>query len=72
MTFVQISNSGTVEVLLALSIFHKRVIQNLDGAIKFQGTVHRTSGAEAIAIGSYDFNKLESNRVTAILICQLI
>ena len=29
----------TVELLLALSIFHKRVISNLDAAVKFYGRV---------------------------------
>ncbi|MCA9761312.1 MAG: hypothetical protein KC463_07365, partial [Streptococcus sp.] len=30
---------NTIELFLSLSIFHKRVITNLDGAVKFYGTV---------------------------------
>lgn len=58
----------TVELLLALSIFQKRVISNLDAAIKFDGTVRRHSTATAISIGSYNLDLKERNRLLGILI----
>lgn len=58
----------TVELLLALSIFYKRVIANLDGAIKFHGRVTRNSDTEVISIGSYDLNGQEKNKILGVLI----
>ncbi|RXJ51220.1 hypothetical protein [Gelidibacter gilvus] len=58
----------TVELLLALSIFHKRVIANLDGAVKFYGTVTNQSEAVAISIGSYDLTNDEKNKILGLLI----
>jgi hypothetical protein len=57
-----------VELLLALSIFHKRVISNLDAAVKFHGTVETYSKAETISMGKYDFTKKEKNKVWALTI----
>ena len=59
-------NMKTVELLLALSIFHKRVITNLDAAVKFYGNVNRISQAETIKIGTYDLTGEEKNRMLAI------
>lgn len=53
----------TVEVLLALTIFHKRVFSNLDSAVKFYGTVNRISEADTIKIGSYRFTGEEKNKI---------
>src|SRR5688572_22306153 len=50
-----------VEILLSVSIFHKRVIANLDGAVKFYGTVNRLSQADVISIGRYEFTGEEKN-----------
>jgi excinuclease UvrABC helicase subunit UvrB len=61
-------NIETVELLLALSIFHKRVISNLDSAIKFYGTVNRISKADTIRIGNYDLNKMEMNMISSVII----
>lgn len=58
----------TIETLLALSIFHKRVISNLDAAIKFHGRVTRNSNATHIKIGKYDFTWEERNMLQAIVI----
>lgn len=58
----------TVELLLALSIFYKRVIANLEGAVKFYGTVNRISDAEAIQMGSYYFTAEEKNHILALTI----
>lgn len=57
-----------LELLLSISIFHKRVITNLDGAVKFYGTVIRYSKADTVKIGSYDFNLEEKNKILAVII----
>jgi hypothetical protein len=57
----------TVETLLALSIFHKRVISNLDSAIKFYGTVTRLSNTDTIQIGKYDLNNAEKNKINSVI-----
>jgi len=61
-------NLRPLELLLSLSIFHKRVITNLDGAIKFYGTITRHSEADTIKIGSYDFTLDEKNKILAVII----
>jgi len=58
----------TVEILLALTIFHKRVISNLDSAVKFYGTITNYSEANTIKIGSYNFNGDEKNKLLALTI----
>lgn len=58
----------TVELLLALSIFHKRVVANLDGAVKFYGTVTESGKTDTISIGSYDLNNEEKNKILGLLI----
>jgi hypothetical protein len=58
----------TVELLLSLSIFHKRVIANLDSAVKFYGTVSKRSDADVIKIGSYDLTGEEKNKLLAVVI----
>jgi hypothetical protein len=57
----------TIELILSLSIFYKRVIANLDAATKFAGTVFNNSPAIAIKIGSYDLTGSEKNRIIAIV-----
>lgn len=57
----------TVELLLALSIFHKRVITNLDAAVKFYGTVTKYCTADTIKIGSYDLTGKEKNNILAVV-----
>ena len=61
------NNKKTVELLLALSIFHKRVITNLDAAVKFYGTVTKYSTAQTIKIGSYDLTGKEKNNILAVV-----
>lgn len=61
-------NISTVELLFAISIFHKRVISNLDGAVKFYKTVNKFSQADIIAIGSYDLTFEEKNKILGLLI----
>jgi hypothetical protein len=60
-------NIKTVELLLSLSIFHKRVISNLDAAIKFYGTVTEKSDSDTIKIGSYSLTLDERNKLLAIV-----
>lgn len=60
------ANIKTVELLLALSIFHKRVIANLDAAVKFYGTVNRISQSETIKIGSYALTGQEKNKILGV------
>lgn len=60
------TNIKTVETLLALSIFHKRVISNLDAAVKFHGTVSRMSESDTIRIGAYTLNINERNKLLGI------
>jgi hypothetical protein len=58
----------TIELILSLSIFYKRVISNLDAATKFAGTVFNNSPAIAIKIGTYNLTGSEKNRIIAIVI----
>lgn len=62
------NNLKTVELLLALSIFHKRVIANLDSAVKFYGSVTRHSNATAIRIGDYSLDIAERNRIQSVIL----
>lgn len=57
----------TVELILSLSIFYKRVIANMDAATKFAGTVFNNSPATAIKIGIYNLTGSEKHRITAIV-----
>lgn len=58
----------TIELILSLSIFYKRVISNLDAATKFASTVFNNSQAIAIKIGTYNLTDTEKNRMIAIVI----
>jgi hypothetical protein len=57
----------TIELILSLSIFYKRVIANMDAATKFAGTVFSNSSAIAIKIGSYNLTGSEKNRIIAVV-----
>ncbi len=57
----------TIELILSLSIFYKRVIANMDAATKFAGIVFNNSTASAIKIGTYNLTYNEKNRITAIV-----
>src|SRR5690606_38159651 len=54
--------------LLSLSIFHRRVITNLDGAVKFYGTVTKNGKTDTLRIGSYDLTSEEKNKILAVVI----
>jgi len=53
----------TIELLLSLSIFYKRIISNFDSANKFTSRVVIDSDANSIKLGSYDFNDKEIFRL---------
>ena len=57
----------TVELFLSLSIFHKRVITNLDGAVKFYGTVTQKGQTDTIQIGGYRMTGDEKNKILAVV-----
>ena len=57
----------TVELLLALSIFHRRVISNLESAVKFYGRVSSYGTADTIKIGNYLFDGDEKNKILGVI-----
>ncbi len=61
-------HQDVVEILLALTIFHKRVIANLDAAVKFYGTVSHYSETETVRIGNYQFTGEEKNKLLGLII----
>ncbi|QVY66883.1 hypothetical protein [Polaribacter sp. Q13] len=58
----------TVELLLALSIFDKRVISNLQAGVKFYSTVSSYSESETIQIGAYKLTGDEKNKLLGVII----
>ncbi|MDD4968551.1 MAG: hypothetical protein PHT07_03885 [Paludibacter sp.] len=59
----------TLKTLLALSVFHKRVICNLEGVDKFSGTISTKKKADiTIDIGKYKLTTGEQNKIKAVLI----
>ena len=59
----------TIELLLALSIFHKRVILSYEGAIGFYNFLNKQKqDLKAIKIGSYDFSNIEKKKISKIII----
>ena len=60
-------NIKSVELFLSLSIFHRRVIANLDGALKFYGTVTKDGQTDTIRIGSYNLTGEEKNKILAVV-----
>lgn len=49
----------TIELLLALSIFHKRVLSNFESANKFTSRVILKSDANSIQLGTYELSSKE-------------
>lgn len=62
------NDTEVVELILSLSIFHRKVISNLDGAVKFYGTVSTKSQADTITIGNYKLTGDEKNKILAVVI----
>jgi len=59
---------NTVELFLSLSIFHKRVIANFDGVVKFYGTVTKSGDTDTIQIGTYKMTGEEKNKILAVVL----
>ena len=57
----------TIELLLAMSIFYKRVIANLQGAVNFHSLVNKYSGSEVVQLGSYRLNGEEKNMMLGVI-----
>ncbi len=49
----------TIQLLLALSIFYKRVLSNFDSATKFTSRIIFKSKAESVQLGTYDLSTKE-------------
>lgn len=62
------NTKNTMELLLSLSIFHRRVITNFNGAVKFYMNVSKKSNAETIRIGAYDLTRDECNKILAVVL----
>lgn len=62
------NNTKTVESILSLSIFHRRVITNLDGAVKFYATVTKKANTDTVKIGSYNLTFEEKNKILAVVL----
>jgi hypothetical protein len=52
-------NENTLQLLLALSIFYKRVLTNFESANKFSSRVVFNSDADSIQLGTYDLSSKE-------------
>jgi hypothetical protein len=57
-----------IQLLLALSIFHKRVIANLDAAIKFHKTVSEYGKVDIVRVGQYDFTGKEKTQLLSLIL----
>lgn len=53
----------TIELLLALTIFYKRVLTNFESATKFSGRVVFNSDADSIQLGTYLLDAKEIFRI---------
>jgi hypothetical protein len=56
----------TIEILLALSIFNKRVIANFDAAVKFHITVSETGDSSTIRMGGFDLDDSERRKLSSV------
>lgn len=65
---VSLQDLKTIEFLLALSVFYRRVIANIDSASSFTNFVFVNSEASVIKIGGYDLDQDEKRKITAIII----
>jgi hypothetical protein len=57
-----------IEILLAMSIFYRRVVANFDGAVQFRRTIISHSQAEIVRIGSYELDQGETNQLLSVII----
>lgn len=65
---VSLQDLKTIEFLLALSVFYRRVIANIDSASSFTNFVFDNSEASVIKIGGYDLDQDEKRKIAAIII----
>lgn len=49
----------SIKMLLALSIFYKRVLSNFESATKFTGRIVLNSEADSVQLGTYDLSSKE-------------
>jgi len=66
--FLLKDDQRTIEMIVALSIFYKRVIANIKGATTFAATVFDSSSAQSVKIGDYDLTDKERRRILATII----
>lgn len=52
-------NIETIKLLLALSIFHKRILSNFESATKFTSRIVLQSDATSVQLGTYDLSSKE-------------
>ncbi|MCL4637738.1 MAG: hypothetical protein M5Z89_02015 [Olivibacter sp.] len=62
-----VDDLNTIEFLLALAVFHRRVIANIESANSFTGFIFKNSTAEAVLIGDYELNISERHRLYAVV-----
>jgi hypothetical protein len=62
------SDLRAIEILLAMAIFYRRVVANLDGAVQFRKTITDNSEAQIVRIGSYELDKGETNQLLSVII----
>ena len=68
-TFKDLNNDlPTIELLLAMSIFYKRIIANIQGAVNFYSLVTKYSSSDTISVGSYKLTGEEKNKMLGIII----
>ncbi|RZK39897.1 MAG: hypothetical protein EOO90_17125 [Pedobacter sp.] len=58
----------TIQLLLALSIFYKRVLTNFDSATKFTGRILNKSDADSIKLGTYNLSAIEISKMNRTII----
>lgn len=61
-------NIETLEMLLALSIFHKRILTNFDSASKFTGRLIFEYDAKSLILGTYEMNRSEMSKLNKIVL----
>ena len=59
---------NTLESLLAMSIFYKRVVTNLDAATKFSGRVLKTPGCKGVLIGDYLLDREQHSLILTLIL----
>ncbi len=58
----------SISLILALSIFYKRIISNFDAATKFTNRVFKYSEAVSVQLGTYELTTGERNKMTRVIL----